>query len=821
MMNNLLQDLRYGLRMLAKNPGFTAVAVLTLALGIGANTAIFSVVNAVILRPLPYPNSSRIVTIWVTEPSGPGNLYPDTGPDYVDWKAQNKVFDTMGAVFVAGAALTGTSEPIQIEGFEVTPEILDMLGARPLLGRKFDATETTSGHDDVIILSYSLWQRAFGGQSDTLGRKVTLDGRPYTVAGVMPRDFQFPHIWGNKPEYWIPLNLQSQDWRKSRGNHWLWVLARMRPGITTDRAGADMKAISARLTQQYPVTNTGVEAKVVGLQARLTEQVRPALWMLFATVGLLMLIASVNVANLLLAKAVSREREIAIRIAVGSGRWRVIRQLITESVLLFLIGGGAGLLVGSIALRLLLHYAPVGYVPEIVSVRLDSYVFLATFLVALILGTAAGLIPALQASRRDVQDSLKESNQTVATGRTLSRTLLTTGEIALALMLVIGAGLAVRSLVKLFGVHAGFDPRNVLTARISLPDARYSSPECAKIEGPCPYNRYAAFYQQLQDRLRGLPGVESASYTSKLPLNGGSNGVVVIEGQAPPKDMWSSPLVEWSTVMPGYFHTARIPLLRGRDFTAHDNGQGAPEVAIINRTMADKFWPKQDPIGKHFAHNEPNPKWITVIGVVGDVLQYGLDQTATAPEAYFSEYQEQNSSMNVLVRTSGEPLGALAGLRDAVHELDSELPVANPRELNEVVTDSSSQQRFLALLLGLFAGLALLLAAVGIYGVIAYSVAQRNHELGIRIALGAGRRELLRLVLGEGLRLALAGIVVGLVLAFALSRFLASLLYGVRATDPLTFAIVPLVLLLAALLACYIPARRATRVNPIEALRCE
>ena len=821
-MNTLLNDLRYAFRMLRKNPGFTTVAILTLALGIGANTAIFSVVNAVMLRPLPYPNASRIVTIWVTEPSGPGNLYPDTGPDYVDWKAQNQVFDIMGAVFVTSGALTGTSEPLQIEGFQVSPEIMDLLGGRPVLGRNVTADETVSGHDNAIILSYGLWQRAFGGEASVLGTKVTLNGRPYTVIGVMPRDFQFPHIWGNKPEYWLPLNLQAQEWQKSRGNHWLWVLARMKPGVSLERASADMKALSARITQQYPVTNTGVEAKVVGLQARLTEQVRPKLWILFATVGLLMLIASVNVANLLLAKAVSRQREIAIRMAVGSGRARVIRQLITESALLFMIGGAAGLIAGSGALRPLLHYAPVGYVPEIVAVRLDGYVFLATFLVALVLGTAAGLIPALHATRKDVQDSLKEGTQRVAAARNLSRSLLTAGEIAMASALVIAAGLAIRSMVKLLGVNAGFDPRNVITASISLPEARYSSPECLKIkDGDCPYDRYAAFYQQLQDRLQALPGVESASFTNKLPLNGGSNGVIIVEGQTPPKDMWSSPLVEWSTIMPGYFRTARIPLLRGRDFTPQDKNDGSPKVAIINRAMADKFWPNQDPLGKRFAGNDPHPKWIAVVGVVDDVLQYGLSQTATAPEAYFPEYQGQTNSMNVLLRTSSRSLDQISALRAAVHELDREIPVNNPRELTEVVTDSSSLQRFVAWLLGLFAGLALVLAAVGIYGVIAYSVAQRSHELGIRIALGARSSELMKMVLGEGLRLALAGVTLGLGLAWALSRFLASLLYGVRATDPLTFAAVPLILIAVALLACYVPARRATKVDPIEALRCE
>jgi putative ABC transport system permease protein len=819
-MGTLLTDLRYGLRMLAKNPGFTAVAVLTLALGIGANTAIFSVVNAVFLRPLPYPDSARIVTIWETEPSGPGNLYPNTGPDFVDWKSQNRVFSDMGAVFVSSAALTGTAEPLQLQGFEVSPEIFPLLGAQPAIGRNFTADETEPGHDGVVILSYGLWQRAFGGRTAVVDSKITLNGRPYLVVGIMPRDFEFPHIWGNKPEYWFPLNLQAAEWRKSRGNHWIWVLARLKKGIPMVRASAEMETISARLTRQYPDTNTGVVAKVVGLQARLTEHIRPALLMLFATVGFLMLIASVNVANLLLAKALTRQREIAIRLAIGSSRWRVIRQLLTESVLLFLLGGAAGLLVGSAALRLLLHTGPAGYVPEIITVRLDGYVFLVTFLAALATGTLAGLFPAFHAARTDVQDSLKESIQTVASSHRLSRSLLTAGEIAVALMMVIGAGLAVRSLVKLLGVQPGFDPVNVLTARLFLPATRYSQPECQTKAGDCAADRYAAFFEQLQGRLHTLPGVESASLTNKLPLEGGSNGVIIIEGQAPPKNMWSSPLVEWSTVMPGYFHTARIPLLSGRDFTAHDN-QAAPKVAIINRAMAERFWPRQDPIGKRFSQDKEHPKWITVVGVVGDVLQYGLDQTTTAPEAYFPEFQGQDSRMIVLIRTAANPLGQVSALRGAVRDLDSQIPVDDPGELAEVVNESSSQQRFLALLLGLFAGLALVLAAVGIYSVVAYSVAQRTHEIGIRMALGAGWRNVMGMVLREGMGMAVAGVVAGLAGAWGLTRFLASLLYGVRPTDLITFVSVPLLLVSVSFLACYVPARRATRVDPTVALRYE
>ena len=808
-MSTLLQDLKYGLRAMLKNPGFTMVALVTLALGIGVNTAIFSVVNAVVLKPLPYPDATRLVTIWVTEPSGPGNLYPDTGPDFVDYKAQNKVPEGMAAVTTTGATLTGTTQPLQLEGFEVSPEIFPLLGASPFLGRNFTADETQPGHDGVVILSYGLWQSAFGGDYSMVGNKVTLDGRPYIVAGVMPRDFQFPHIWGNEPEYWIPINLQQPDWRKSRGNHWMWVIGRMKPGVTLDRTKSDMETISNRLIQQYPDTNTGVVAKVVPLQARLTQRVRPALLVLFATVGFLMLIACVNVANLMLAKAVGRQHEIAVRAALGCSRSRVIRQLLTEGVLLFLVGGAAGLVVGFAALRLLLHSAPLGYVPEIFAVRLDTPVFAFTFLVAFLAGTLAGLVPAIQSSKPDLQATLKESMRTVATPNRVSRVLLTAGEIALALMMSVGAGLAIKSLVRLLGVEPGFDSRNVFTAQVSLPEARYMKDE-----------QRSSFYQRLRERLQTLPGVTSASFTSTLPLEGGSNGTIIVEGQAAPKNMWSSPLVEWCTVMPGYFQTLRIPILRGRDFTPDDRHELAP-VAIINRAMADRFWPNQDPIGKRFSQDKEKPHWITVVGEVGDAREYGLDQDNVAPEAYFPEFQNTYDSLTAVLRSSTPPLSQLPAVTAAVHELDNQLPVYYPRELAEVVHENSAQQRFVALLMGLFAGLALLLAAVGIYGVIAHSVAQRTRELGIRMALGAGRGNVLGIVVGEGLRIALAGVAVGLAGAWGLTRFIVSMLYGVRPTDVVTFVTAPLVLMAVTLAACYIPAQRATQIDPVDALRYE
>jgi len=458
---------------------------------------------------------------------------------------------------------------------------------------------------------------------------------------------------------------------------------------------------------------------------------------------------------------------------------------------------------------LLLHAAPLGYVPEIVAVKLDAPVFLFTFLVAFLAGTLAGLVPAIQSSKPDLQATLKESMRTVATPHRVSRTLLTAGEIALALMMSVGAGLALKSLARLLGVEPGFDSRNVLTAQVSLPEARYLKDD-----------QRGSFYQRMQERLQTLPGVTSASFTSKLPLEGGSNGTIIVEGQAAPKNQWSSPLVEWSTVMPDYFQTLRIPVLTGRDFTRND-GPKAPLVAIVNRAMADRFWPNQDPIGKRFSQDKEKPKWITVIGEVGNVRQYGLAEDRVAPEAYFPEFQNAYSGLTIVVRSSTPPLSQLSAVTGAVHELDGQLPVFNPRELAEVVHENSAQQRFMALLMGLFAGLALLLAAVGIYGVIAHSVAQRTHELGIRMALGAGRGNVLGMVVGEGLRMALAGVAVGLAGAWGLTRFIASLLYGVRPTDPVTFASAPLLLIVVALAACYVPAYRATQVDPVEALRYE
>jgi putative ABC transport system permease protein len=516
----------------------------------------------------------------------------------------------------------------------------------------------------------------------------------------------------------------------------------------------------------------------------------------------------VNVANLLLTKSMGRQREIAIRLAVGSGAHRLVRQLLTESVLLFLLGGVAGLIVGIAALRLLLHAAPTGLIPEVISVHLDSRVFGFTFLVAFLTGMLAGLIPALQATRVSLSDMLKESGSAVAASHGLARGLLTAGEIAIALVMLVGAGLATRSLVRLLGVQLGFDPRQVVAARISLPEARYPKEPQQK-----------AFFRNLTERVQALPGVISAGAATELPLEGGSNGPVVIEGQPAPKDIWSSPLVESCTVIPNYFRTMCIPLLSGRDVAETDTPDTLP-VAVVNETMARRFWPSQDAVGRRFKHSDPKAKWITVIGVVGDVREFGL-ASPPIPEAYYPQSQETSSELRLVVRAANDPQGQVSAIRNALHSLDKDLPLCGVQTLPEMVSNSSRARRFVVLLLALFAAVALVLASVGIYGVVSYSVSQRTREIGIRMAFGAEVRNVLGMVLGEGLRLAIAGVVVGLLGAWALSRYLTSILYGVRATDPLTYGLVAFLMTAVALLACYIPARRATQVDPIDALRYE
>jgi len=807
-LENLGQDIRYGLRMLKKNPGFALVAVVTLALGIGANTAIFTVVNAVLLKPLPYADPDRLAVIWVTEPSGPGDLFPDTSPDFRDWQAQNHVFEGMSAVTADSATLTGSGEPLQLRGLSVSPNTFELLGVQPELGRSFSPDEGPTGHNHVVILSYGLWQSAFAGRKDIVGSKITMVGEAYDVVGVMPQNLRFPNMWGRDPQYWEPITMDAPKWKTDRGNHWFWVMARMKKGVSLEQAAAEMVTISSRLAQQYPRTNTGVIARVKSLHEQLTGNVSEVLWVLFAAVGFLLLIACVNVANLLLAKTMSRQREIAVRLAVGSGAGRLVRQLLTESVLLFLMGGVAGFAVGMAALRLLLRAAPAGYIPEVIAIHLDSRVFGFTFLLAFVMGTFAGLIPALHAIRVSVSGMLKESGATVASSQGGARGLLTAGEIALALVMLVGSGLATKSLIRLLGVQLGFDPRQLVAGAVILPDSRYPKDP-----------QQAAFFRKLIERVQALPGVVSAGAAYELPFEGGHNGPVTIEGRPAPKDIWSSPLVESCSITPNYFHTMRIPLLSGRDVADTDTPE-MPQVAVINETMARRFWPRQSAVGKRFKHNDPDDKWITVIGVVGDVREFGLAVPAI-PEAYYPESQSTHSWMILAVRTANDPQAQVPAIRHALHDLDEDLPWSNVQTLSEMVSESSHEKRYVALLLALFAAMALLLASVGIYGVVSYSVSQRTREIGIRMAFGAEVRNILGIVMNEVLRLVAAGVAAGLLGAWALSRYLTSILYAVRATDLVTYALAALLMAAVALAACLAPAHRATKVDPLVALRYE
>jgi putative ABC transport system permease protein len=794
--------------MLKKNPGFTLVAVVTLALGIGANTAIFTVVNAVLLKPLPYPDPDRLAVIWVTEPSGPGGLFPDTSPDFRDWQAQNHVFESMSAVTVDGATLTGSGEPLQLRGLSVSPNTFELLGARPALGRSFAPDEGPTGHNHVVILSYGLWQSAFAGRKVVVGSRINMDGEAYDVVGVMPHDLRFPHMWGRDPQYWTPITMDAPKWKTDRGNHWFWVMARMKRGVSLPQAAAEMVTISNRLAQQYPRTNTGVTARVKSLHEQLTGNVSEVLWVLFAAVGFLLLIACVNVANLLLAKTMSRQREMAVRLAVGSGGGRLVRQLLTESVLLFLLGGVAGFALGMAALRLLLRAAPTGYIPEVISIHLDSRVFVFTFLLAFVMGAMAGLIPALHAIGVNLSGMLKESGATLAASQGRVRGLLTAGEIALALVMLVGSGLATRSLVRLLGVQLGFDPRQVVAGPVNLPESRYPKDP-----------QQAAFFRNLIEHVQALRGVVSAGAASELPLDGGHNGPVTIEGQAAPKDMWSSPLVESCSITPNYFHTMRIPLLSGRDVAETDTPD-MPPVAVINETMARRFWPHGDAVGKRFKHNDADSKWITVVGVVGDVREFGLAEPAI-PEAYYPETQDTSSRMVLTVRAANDPQAQVPAIRHALHDLDKDLPWSSVQTLSEMVSESSHEKRYVALLLALFAGMALLLASVGIYGVVSYSVSQRSREIGIRMAFGAETRNVLGMVMKEVLRLVTVGVAAGLLGAWALSRYLTSILYAVRATDLVTYALAAVFMAAVALAACLVPAHRASKVDPLVALRYE
>ena len=805
---DLIQDLHYAARMQRKNPGFTIVAIIALALGIGANTAIFSVVNTVLLRALPYKDPDRLVIVW-EDATKQG--YPRDTPaaaNFVDWRSQNTVFEGMAAIIDESFNLTGAGDPERLEGRRVSANLFSLLGVEPQIGRTFTTEEDQPGSNKVAVLSYGLWQRRFGGDSSIVGKPLSLNGETYTVVGVMPAHFQFPT---SDDALWAPIALTPED-AANRGRHYLQVLARLKPGISLEQAQTEMSTIAARLAQQYPDSNTDLGAAVTSLHEQLVGDIRPALLILLGAVGLVLLIACANVANLLLARAAVRQKEIAVRVALGARRSRLIRQFLTESILLSTIGGVTGLAIAYGGLVLLRAFIPEN-ISQARQVSIDPKVLGFTFLVSTITGLIFGLAPALQAARFNQTETLKEGGRDSATGSSGKRIrgLLVMAEVAVSLVLLIGAGLLINSFLRLRNVDPGFRADNLLTMRVVLPETKYSE-----------FAPRSAFYTDLVRRVESLPGVKSAAVTTNLPLYRQGNSIgITIEGQPPPPPGKEN-IVVTRIVSPKYFDTMSIPLLSGRGFTAQDTTT-TPRVVVISETMARRYWPGEDPIGKRIGTGRiQRPQdWTQVVGVVKDVRQFELAADAK-PQMYLPHTQRGFfPSDDLVVKTDVDPASMAATVRNAVWEIDKDQPVSNIRTMEEILLESIARQRFSMLLLAIFAAVALALAAVGIYGVMSYSVAQRTHEIGIRMALGAQTGAVLKLAVGYGLKLVIAGVALGLIAAFALTRVMATLLYGVTATDPATFALISFLLICVAALASYIPARRATKVDPIIALRYE
>ena len=801
-MENLLKDIRYGFRVLLKKPGFTFVAVLALALGIGANTAIFSVVNGVLLRPLPYPESENLVRVYEKRLQLGRTRNVASSPDFIDWRAQNQVFEQMAAWTGWGANLTDGGEPERIQGAAVTWDLFPLLRVKPLLGRTFLSEEGRPNNNLFVIISHGFWQRRYGGSPDIVGQTITLNGAGVTVIGVMPPDFQFPN---KDTEIWVPMWFDPAD-PGNRGGHFLGVIARLKPGVSLGQAQVEMDSIAARLEQQYPV-NTGHGVNLFPLYEETVGDIRPALLVLLGAVGFVLLIACANVANLLLVRSAGRQREIAIRTAMGASRFRIIKQLLTESLLLSLVGGALGLLLAFWGVDLLLALSPED-MPRITEIRIDGRVLGFTFALSLFTGVVFGLLPALSASRLDLNTSLKEGGRSSALsfGRNRARGLLVVSEVALAVVLLIGAGLMMKSFLHLQTVGAGFNPQSVLAVDFVLPASKYREGE-----------QQAAFFRQVIERVSALPGIQSVGGVVNIPFgeNSGSR-YFRIEGR-PPQPEGQGLNADYNLASPNYFRTLGIPLIKGRDFTERDV-QGAPEVVMINEEMARQFWPDEDPIGKRIAVGDG--PWRSIVGIVGNVRQKGFD-IEPRQEMIFPLLQTPIPFMTLVARTASEPKATISALRAEIASIDALQPVFNIRTMEEAAAESVAPERLNTLLLGALAVIALILAAVGIYGVMSYSVTQRTHEIGLRMALGALPRSVLGLVIKQGMSLILIGLVIGLSAALALTRLMKSLLYEVSTTDPATFALISALLVVVAFLATYIPARRATRVDPGVALRYE
>ena len=816
----MIKDIRYGLRMLTKNPGVSAIAILTLALGIGANTAIFSVISAVLLNPLPYKDPDRLVSLWENVPThGRWRAAP---ANFLDWKKQNTVFEDVVAFGGATATLTGDGDPEQLSGTAVTPGYFEVVGVQPALGRAFQPEEYKLGQDRVVILGHNLWQQRYGGDKNIINRTVVLDGSSCTVVGVMPAGLYpaRPTTAGRidfdeaGQDFWRPMSY-IVHLAQLRGAHILGVLARLKPGVTIDQATAEMNTIAARLAQEHPENNKDEGIIVSQFMNEVVGDVRPALVTLLVAVGLVLLIACANIAGLLLAQHAARTKEIAIRAALGAGRTRLVRHFFAEGLLLSLFGTLAGIVVAQLSLNVLLKFVPLQMIPRLAQVGLDWRVLAFTLVLSLITCLVFGLIPAWHASKPDLQTALEQSGRTSGPGaaRLRFRQTLVVFQVSMAVMLVIGAGLLIKSFWRLQGVDPGFKSERILSAGITLPHTKYSTP-----------HEVNNFFKQLDERVSGIPGVESATIAYDHPLLSNWLDSFEIEGRV--ADGSKTPSANFIPVGSTYFETVRAEIVRGRSFTAQDD-QDHPGAAIVNEAFVRHYFPNEEPLGRRLKPGPPGRIWdgerltsFEIVGVVRDVKFDGL-AAPSEPAYYLPASQAPLGDMTILVRTSSDPRAVISSLRQAVWAIDPNQPLSNINTLTQIVSESIARPRLNMLLMMLFGGLALLLSAVGIYGLLSYAVTQRTQELGIRMALGANVTDVLKLVLKQGMLLALIGEAIGLAGAFALTRLMSGLLFGVTPTDVTIFAGVVVVLTLTALLACYLPARRATKVDPLIALRYE
>lgn len=811
-----IQDLRFGARMLWKNPGFAAVAVLTLALGIGANTAVFSVIDAVLLRPLPFHAPERLVALGQTEPTDREGLSSFSFRNFADLRDQTNAFEHLAAYYGNVVTLTGEGDAVRLRGVVATGDLFPLLGASPALGRTFLPDEDRAGggaQGYPVLLGWACWQRQFGGNPQVVGRSITLDGNAYTVVGVMPADFAFP-VRSQPVDVWMSPARDAERTGEgaimvSRGYRSWAVVGRLADGATVERAQAEADVVASNLATRFPEADKDMGIRVMPLLESVVGGLRLTLLLLLGTVGIVLLIACSNVASLLLERAVAREREMSVRLALGASRWRIVRLLVTENLMLSVAGGALGTLVATWGTSVIVALSPSGFT-RITGTRIDARVLAFTALVSLVVGVLFGLAPALRVSHGRLAESLKEGGRSASGGLRSgsARNVLVVAQVALSLVLLVGAGLLVRTLAQLRAVPLGFDPRNVLTMVV------------AKSPGGAP-EETGEFFRQLTERVRALPGVTDAGVTWQLPLSG-SSAMTGMEIEGQPNEPGNPPMGVIHSTGPGYFGTMGIPLLEGRDFTDHDDLPSDP-VIIVNETLAKRFFPDGDAIGKHITPGFSTTGGLNVrriVGVVGDV-KHGSLRSGALPEFYFPQAQMPLSSLTLAVRTTGDPHRLVAPVRSVVHAMDANAPVYGVATEEEYMSRSIASTRFEMTLLAAFAVVALLMTMVGLYGVISYSVSQSTREIGVRIALGARRLEAVRLVMGHGMRLVLTGVVLGVVAAYGLSRVMASLLFGVRATDPATYAGVALLLVAVAALACWVPARRATRVDPMVALRYE